>query len=81
MPITLARTRNRSTLSRLVRNGKSDQFTIPRPVMRALGWKPAAYIVLELTDDGGLLVRPPTLADLRDDVEPTTQTPLFGAGV
>lgn len=55
---------------RLVRSGNSTQVTIPTDVLRHLGWRPGAPIILELTERNSLEVRLPELADMRTPGQP-----------
>ena len=52
-------------LQRLNKCGSSIQVTIPRPLLYHLGWHPGDYIVPELTEGGGILIRPPRTEDFR----------------
>jgi antitoxin component of MazEF toxin-antitoxin module len=46
-------------LQKLVRNGNSTQFTIPRPVLIHLGWIAGETMMLEVLEDDRILIRRP----------------------
>lgn len=50
-------------LQKIVRNGNSAQITIPRAMLIPLDWLPGESVILELQEDGSLLVRRPRAED------------------
>lgn len=50
-------------LQKLVRNGNSTQFTIPRALLIELGWLPGESVIVELLEDGALRLRRPVPED------------------
>lgn len=54
----------RRMLQKLVKNGGSTQVTIPRPLLFALGWLTGQPVILELTEERTLHVRPLDERDL-----------------
>lgn len=50
-------------LQKLLRNGNSTQVTIPRPVLMHLGWLTGQAVILEVLENGTILLRIPTSED------------------
>ena len=57
-------------LQKLVRNGNATSITIPRPFLIHLGWLPGETRIVEVTEDGSLLVRIPTARDFAPQAAP-----------
>jgi antitoxin component of MazEF toxin-antitoxin module len=51
-------------LQKLSRHGNSTTVTIKGPMLRALGWLPGRYVLVELTEHGTVSVRPVTEGDI-----------------
>ncbi len=51
-------------LHRLVKNGSSTQVTIPVRMLHFLQWRTGQTMVIELTSERTLIVRPPTAEDI-----------------
>jgi antitoxin component of MazEF toxin-antitoxin module len=58
------------SLQKLIRNGNSTQVTIPRPVLVTLGWLPGQAVILELLEDGNILLRMPREVDFAPKGKP-----------
>lgn len=67
----------------IVKLGKSGQISVPRAMLRRLGIEGEGVLLAELTDDGGILLRPAgvypvevysdeRLAEFADEDRPTT---------
>lgn len=52
-------------LQKLVRNGNATHIAIPIGIMEHLRWRLGDPMIVELTEDGRVEIRPPTLLDLR----------------
>jgi hypothetical protein len=52
------------SLQKLTRNGNSSTITIKGPMLRATGWLPGRYVLVELTEQRTIHVRTPTEADI-----------------
>ena len=50
-------------LQKLVRNGNSTQFTIPRAILIHLNWVAGETMMLEVREDGSMLLRRPRESD------------------
>lgn len=57
-------------LQKLVRNGNATSVTIPRPFLMHLGWLPGETRLVEITEDGSILVRVPTARDFAPQAAP-----------
>jgi antitoxin component of MazEF toxin-antitoxin module len=53
------------TLGKLSRSGNSTHVAIPRQMLDALGWASGQYVVVELQQNGSVLVRRPTGKDFQ----------------
>ena len=49
---------------RLGKRGNSQMISIPKPIIKAMGWQSGGYLQLLLVDDGVLLVRPEVAAQV-----------------
>lgn len=63
------------TLQKLVRNGNSTQFTIPRAVLLHLGWIAGETVLLEVLEDGAILMRRPRSEDFGPQLAQSSRTP------
>ena len=45
-------------------DGSATVVTVPRPILMHLGWLPGTEVVVELTEQGTLHIRPFTAADI-----------------
>lgn len=57
-------------LQKLVRNGNATHVAIPHAIMEHQRWRLGDPMIVELTEEGKVEVRPPTLADLRTSGAP-----------
>ena len=63
-------------LVRIVKNGNGIMVTIPRPMLRYLGWLPGEYAVLVVNDDKTLTLKRVTRESILDiDERPAAPAP------
>ena len=51
----------------IVKNGNASVVTIPRRILRALGWQLGDFVVPEVLEDRTVRYRLPTLRDVQPD--------------